>query len=65
MGDVLYNKIRYRNVATDTKGYQRAIELKPTFHTGVGLGRFAGDFGCIEDFFLFTIAKEMMIDGEF
>ena len=47
--------------------------IKPAFHTGVGLGRFARDFGCIlrqasaqvEDFFLFTIAGKMMKEGKF
>ena len=39
--------------------------IKPAFHTGVGLGRFVRDFVCIEDFFLFTIARKMIIDGKF
>jgi hypothetical protein len=34
-------------------------------HAGVGLGRFARDFVCIEDLFLFTIARKMMRDGKF
>jgi len=45
--------------------YSRWKYSKPAFHTGVGLGRFARDFGCIEDFFLLTRAGKMMLDGKF